>query len=39
VKQNINSHENFGVSDDLMCNSHKVKSLIHTLTLNDAAGK
>jgi len=39
VKQNINSHGNFGGTDELMCNSFKIKSLLHKLPLNRAAGK
>ena len=42
VKQNINSNDNFGdnfeVIDDLMCISYKVKSLLHNLPLDRAAG-
>jgi len=39
VKQSINSQENFDGIDDWMCNSYKIKSLLHKLTLNRVAGK
>ena len=39
VHQNINSHSKFEGIDELMCNSFKIKSLLHKLTLNRAAGK
>jgi len=39
VHQNIISHGNFEEIDELMCNSFKIKSLIHKLPLNRAAGK
>jgi len=39
VKQNINFHGNFEETDELMCNSFKIKSLLHKLPLNRAAGK
>jgi len=39
VKQNINSQENFEVIDDLCATCHKIKSQLHKLTLNRAAGK
>jgi len=35
----INSHGNFEGFDDLLCNSHKIKSLLHKLRLDRAAGK
>ena len=39
VHQNIISHGNFEGIDELMCNSFKIKSLLHKLPLNRAAGK
>ena len=39
VHQNIISHGNFEGIDELMCNSYKIKSLLHKLPLNRAAGK
>jgi len=39
VQQNITSHGNFEGIDELMCNSFKIKSLLHKLLLNHAAGK
>jgi len=39
VHQNIISHGNFEGIDELMCNSFKIKSLLHKLPLNGAAGK
>jgi len=39
VYQNINSHSNFEGIGELMCNSFKIKSLLHKLPLNRAAGK
>ena len=39
VHRNINSHSNFEEIDELMCNSFKIKSLLHKLPLNRAAGK
>ena len=39
VHQNINSHSNFEGIDELMRNSFKIKSLLHKLPLNRAAGK
>ena len=39
VKQNIISHGNFEGIDELMCNSFKIKSLLHILPLDRAAGK
>ena len=39
VHQNISSHSNFEVIDELVCNSFKIKSLLHKLPLNRAAGK
>ena len=39
VHQNIISHVNFEGIDELMCNSFKIKSLLHKLPLNCAAGK
>ena len=39
VHQNINSHSNFEGIDELICNSFKIKSLLHKLPLNRAAGK
>jgi len=33
VKQNINSHGNFEGIGELMCNSYKIKSLLHKLPL------
>ena len=39
VKQNTNSQENFEGINALMCNSYKIKSLLHKLPLNHAAGK
>jgi len=40
VKQNINSHGNFGRIDDLLriCNSYKIKSLLHKIPLDHVAG-
>jgi len=38
VHQNISSHSNFEGIDELMCNSFKIKSLLHELPLNRAAG-
>ena len=35
----VNSHSNFEGVDELMCNSFKIKSLLHKLPLNRAAGK
>ena len=39
VQQNITSHGNFEGIDELMCNSFKIKSLLHKLPLNRAVGK
>ena len=39
VYQNINSQSDFEGIDELMCNSFKIKSLLHKLPLNRAAGK
>ena len=39
VHQNVISHDNFEGIDELMCNSFKIKSLLHKLPLNRAAGK
>ena len=39
MKQNINFHGTFEETDELMCNSFKIKSLLHKLPLNRAAGK
>ena len=39
MKQNINSHEYFEVIDELKCNKHKSKSLLHKLPLNRASGQ
>jgi len=39
VHQNIISHGNVEGIDELMCNSFKIKSLLHKLPLNCAAGK
>jgi len=39
VHQNIISHANLEGIDELMCNSFKIKSLLHKLPLNRAAGK
>jgi len=39
VKQNINSHGNFVGIDELMCNSFKIKSMLHKLPLDGVAGK
>ena len=39
VKQNINSHEKFEGTDDFMCNSYKIISLLHQLPLDCAAGE
>ena len=39
VKQNINSHGNFEEIDELMCNSYKIKFLLHKLPLDHADGK
>ena len=39
VHQNIISQGNFEGIDELMCNSFKIKSLLHKLPLNRAAGK
>ena len=39
VNQNIISHSNFEGIDELMCNSFKIKSLLHKQPLNRAAGK
>ena len=39
VKLVINSHGNFKGFDDLLCNSHKIKSLLHKLPLDRAVGK
>ena len=39
VKPKINSQENCEGIDDLMCKSYKIKSLLHKLPLNRAAGK
>ena len=36
---NINSHSKFEGIDELMCNSFKIKSLLHKLPLNRATGK
>jgi len=37
--KSINSRGNFEGIDDLMCNSYKIKSLLHGLPLDRAAGK
>ena len=39
VHQNIISRGNFEGIDELICNSFKIKSLLHKLPLNRAAGK
>jgi len=39
VKQNINSHENYEGIDNFICNSYKIKSLLHKLPVNRVAGK
>ena len=39
VKQNINSHGNFERIDDWMCNSYKIKYLLHKLILERATGR
>jgi len=39
VHQNIISYGNFEGIDELMCNSFKIKSLLHKLSLNRTAGK
>ena len=39
VHQNIISHSKFEGIDELMCNSFKIKYLLHKLSLNRAAGK
>jgi len=39
VKQNIIPHGNFEGIDELMCSSFKIKSLLHKLPLDRAAGK
>ena len=39
VHENIISHSNFEGIDELMCNSFKIKSLLHKLPLNRTAGK
>jgi len=39
VHQSIISHGNFERVDELMCKSFKIKSLLHKLPLNRAAGK
>ena len=39
VQQNIISHGNFEWIDELMCNSFKIKSMLHKLLLNRAVGK
>ena len=39
MHKNINTHSNFEGFDELMCNSFKIKSLLHKLPLNHAAGK
>jgi len=39
VHQKIISHGNFEGIDELMCNSYKIKSLLHKLPLNRAAGE
>ena len=39
VHQNINSHGSFEEIEELMCNSFKVKALLHKQPLNRAAGK
>jgi len=39
VHQNIIAHGHFEGIDELMCNSFKIKSLLHKLRLNHAAGK
>jgi len=39
VQQYISSHSYFEGIDELMCNSFKIKSLLHKLPLNRAAGK
>ena len=39
VQQIIISHSNFKGIDELMCNNLKIKSLLHKLPLNRAAGK
>jgi len=39
VKQNLISHGNFEGIDELMCNSFKIKSLLHKLPLDRPADK
>jgi len=39
VKHNIDSHGNFDGINDLICNSYKIKSVLHELPLDHAAGK
>ena len=39
MQQDIISHGNFEGIDELMCNSFKIKSLLHKLPLNREAGK
>ena len=39
VHESIISHGNFEGIDELMCNSFKIKSLLHKLPLNRASGK